>query len=193
MNPRSSLLILDTKTLLVHRMSARKTTRVSPILVGTCPLSSSGAGVSISSSAVWADLVSCFDQQRGTSVRLCDPGPQPWGLLQLPSWKPAAMWKVPALPLVREALWRVRLPRVRDHVGRAEGPAAPLTPPPPPPVVFPAASAHMLYICVRLSWRLQPPPSSQLGAHVTSADASRNRRTGRLSSAWIPDPQNHGL
>ena len=73
MNPRSSLPIWDTKTLLVHRMSARKANRISPILVGTCPLPSSGVGVSIYSSVVWADPVSCFDWQRGTAGRLCDP------------------------------------------------------------------------------------------------------------------------
>lgn len=73
MNPRSSLPILDTKTLLVHRMSARKANRISPILVGTCPLPSSGVGVSISCSVVWVDSVSCFEQQRGRAGRLCDP------------------------------------------------------------------------------------------------------------------------
>lgn len=164
MNPRSSLLILDTKTLLVHRMSARKATRISPILVGTCPLSSSGAGVSISSSMVWADLVSCFDQQRGTSVRLCDPRTsalRPFTASVSPSWKPAAMWKVPALLLAREALWRVT-PEGKRPCGESRRPSRP----PPPCTPSPRSlSSHFGSYAVHLCKAvLEAPASAKLPA-----------------------------
>lgn len=131
--------------------------------------------------------MSCFDQQRGRAGRLCDPRASASRLysFRFTLLEARCLVKHPSSPAGERGLVEREAPE-GESMWREQKAQHPR-----PPVVFPATSAHMLYICVRLSWRFQPPPSSQLGAHVTSADASRSRRTGHLSSAWIPDPQNH--